>query len=129
MKSKDLNPNNIYDFFLQKIILNLANTHLSKHVSFLSNYNIKIGVYDFCGKLKTYSKYFIDFAECWVVENDWENDITINIYKYDLVYFFDDIELVDRNLFYNKVVSRSNYLFVLFTKNRFSRIEVYIDEK
>ncbi|WUR02305.1 uncharacterized protein VNE69_01243 [Vairimorpha necatrix] len=114
---------NIFDFYLCKIKSEVATLHLSKHSQFLVNFNLKFAVFDFCGKLKQYGKYFSNLGDCFIIEDDWENDISDILDKYDLVYFFEDIENINDNIFYKEFGKDKHFIFIVFSKGNFQYLE------
>jgi hypothetical protein len=128
MPDKDLPIHSAYDLYLNRIISKLESLNLMRHNELLSKTGLKICIFDFCGKLKYYMRYFIDVtSEMYLVEDDYENDISDILNRYDLIYFFDDIEFVDENIFYKEYPNRNNFIFVLFSGGKFEEYKIYND--
>lgn len=126
MVNKFLLTHSAYDFYLKRIILKLESSNLIRHNELLSKTGLKIGIFDFCGKLKYYMRYFIDItSEMYLIEDDYENDVSDKLNRYDLVYFFDDIEFVDNNIFYKEYPNKNNFIFVLFLGGKIEGYKIY----
>lgn len=126
MLEEDLPIRSAYDFYLKLIILKLESINLIRHNEVLSKIGLKIGVFDFCGKSKYYMRYFKDVtSEIYLIEDDYENDISDLLSRYDIVYFFDDIDFVHDNIFYKDYPNRNNFIFVLFSGGKFKEYKIY----
>lgn len=115
---------NIYDFFQQKLISYLKNINISLHKYKLFDINVKIIIFDFCGKIKNYYKIFRkENIHIYVAYDCFENEIYPLIDKYDLIYIFVDVEyLKNFPSLYQKSI-----LFIIFDGPKFLYIKTAND--
>lgn len=118
---------NAYDFYLNRILKKLRSTNLSDYNEIINTTGIKICIFDFCGKLKYYMKLFIKLtSDIYLIDNDYENDIYEILGRFDIVYFFDDIEFVSNNIFYKELCNKNKFIFVLFSGGKFVELKIFV---